>query len=58
MGHDTPPPRAPSTSSKGIWTLLAPTPVPPSQKVFGALGPYIIIVPAPFKVDLFGRLYN
>ena len=23
-------PRAPSTSSEGIWTLLAPTPVPPS----------------------------
>ena len=26
-------PTPPSTSSEGIWTLLAPTPVPPSQKV-------------------------
>ena len=27
------------TSSEGIWTLLAPTPVPPSQKVLGASKP-------------------
>ena len=29
---------APSTSLEGVWILLAPTPVPPSQKVLGALG--------------------
>ena len=31
-------PRAPRAFSEGIWTLLAPTPVPPSQQVLGALG--------------------
>ena len=30
-------PRAPSTSSDGIWTLLAPTPVPPNLR-FGTTG--------------------
>ena len=28
----------PSTFSEGTWTLLAPTPVPPSEKVLGSVG--------------------
>ena len=31
-------PRDPSTFSEGTWTLLAPTPVPPSEKVLGSPG--------------------
>ena len=46
-------PANPSTFSEGTWTLLAPTPVPPSEKALGSLG-YIHTRIQPQRGDPFG----